>query len=109
MPSPPGGAGPARRSWPSSGGGALDGTGKGVATLVRHDVPFIGIVAGSQQAVAQHEFARRLAGHGETVRAPRAIGPALRRARASGRPSLITVWVDPDAYAHGTTNQNPYE
>ena len=35
--------------------------------------------------------------------------PALQRARESGKPSLINVWVDPDAYAPGTMNQTMYK
>jgi acetolactate synthase-1/2/3 large subunit len=31
------------------------------------------------------------------------------RARKSGKPSLINVWVDPDAYAPGTMNQTMYK
>ncbi|MDX6315374.1 MAG: hypothetical protein QOF44_4838, partial [Streptomyces sp.] len=27
----------------------------------------------------------------------------------SGKPSLINVWVDPDAYAPGTMNQTMYK
>ncbi|CAM5463645.1 Acetolactate synthase OS=Streptomyces tendae OX=1932 GN=GUR47_01740 PE=3 SV=1 [Streptomyces tendae] len=46
-----------------------------------------------------------LGGHGEEVRDPADIGPALRRARESGKPSLING-LDPDAYAPGTMNQN---
>lgn len=37
------------------------------------------------------------------------VGPALRRARESGKPSLVNVWVDPDVYAPGTTNQTMYK
>jgi acetolactate synthase-1/2/3 large subunit len=55
------------------------------------------------------QFARMLGGHGEEVRDPADIGPALRRARESGKPSLINVWVDPDAYAPGTMNQTMYK
>ena len=42
------------------------------------------------------KFAQMLGGYGEEVRDPADIGPALRRARESGKPSLINVWVDPD-------------
>ncbi|MCU1654031.1 MAG: hypothetical protein QOC67_2862 [Pseudonocardiales bacterium] len=48
-------------------------------------------------------------GYGEEVRDPADIGPALQRARESGLPSLINVWVDPDVYAPGTMNQTMYK
>lgn len=35
--------------------------------------------------------------------------PALQRARRPGLPSLINVWIDPEAYAPGTTNQTMYK
>jgi acetolactate synthase-1/2/3 large subunit len=50
-----------------------------------------------------------LGGYGEEVRDPKDIGPAMQRARESGLPSLINVWVDPDAYAPGTMNQTMYK
>ena len=42
-----------------------------------------------------------LGGYGEEVREPKDIRPALERARESGKPSLINVWVDLDAFAPG--------
>ena len=59
--------------------------------------------------VRYDEFARMLGGHGEEVRDPKDIAPALQRARESGKPSLINVWVDPDVYAPGTMNQTMYK
>jgi acetolactate synthase-1/2/3 large subunit len=55
------------------------------------------------------QFAKMLGGHGEEVRDPQDIQPALQRARASGKPSLINVWIDPEAYAPGTQNQTMYK
>lgn len=55
------------------------------------------------------EFARMLGGHGEAVRKPSEIRPALERARASGKPYLVNVWIDPAAYAPGTMNQTMYK
>ena len=55
------------------------------------------------------EFAKMLGGYGEEVRDPADIAPALRRARESGKPSLINVWIDPDASAPGTMNQTMYK
>jgi acetolactate synthase-1/2/3 large subunit len=50
-----------------------------------------------------------LGGYGEEVREPKDIRPAIERARESGKPSLINVWVDPDAFAPGTMNQTMYK
>ncbi|HVA84032.1 MAG TPA: thiamine pyrophosphate-binding protein [Candidatus Binataceae bacterium] len=55
------------------------------------------------------QFARMLGGHGEEVREAKDIGPALRRARESGKCALINVWIDPDVYAPGTMNQTMYK
>lgn len=58
-------------------------------------------------------FAEMLGGHGEEVRDPSEIGPALRRARESvrrdGRSAVINVWVDPNEYAPGTKAQTMYK
>ncbi|WP_326809155.1 thiamine pyrophosphate-binding protein [Streptomyces sp. NBC_01775] len=115
------------------GDGAFSLTGWDFETLVRYDLPFVGIVGNNssmnqirygQRAkygeererlgntlgdVPYDQFARMLGGHGEEVRDPAQIRPALERARASGKPSLINVWVDPDAYAPGTMNQTMYK
>jgi len=115
------------------GDGALSLTGWDFETMVRFDLPFVGVVGnnssmnqiryGQEQKygkargrvgntlgdVRYDEFARMLGGYGEEVRDPKDIGPALRRARESGKPSLINVWVDPEAYAPGTMNQTMYK
>ena len=115
------------------GDGAFSLTGWDFETLVRFDLPFVGIVGNNssmnqirygQKAkygdarervgntlgdVPFDQFARMLGGYGEEVRAPADIRPALERARESGKPSLINVWVDPDAYAPGTMNQTMYK
>lgn len=115
------------------GDGAFSLTGWDFETLVRYDLPFVGIVGNNssmnqirygQKAkygesrervgntlgdVPYDQFARMLGGHGEEVREPSEIRPALERARASGKPSLVNVWIDPDAYAPGTMNQTMYK
>jgi acetolactate synthase-1/2/3 large subunit len=115
------------------GDGAFSLTGWDFETLVRFNLPFVGVVGNNssmnqirygQEAkygqsrgrigntlgdVRYDEFARMLGGYGEEVRDPKDIGPALQRARESGLPSLINVWVDPDAYAPGTMNQTMYK
>ncbi|MDP9793242.1 acetolactate synthase-1/2/3 large subunit [Catenuloplanes nepalensis] len=115
------------------GDGAFSLTGWDFETLVRFNLPFVGVVGNNSSMnqirygqmrkygeargrvgntlgdVRYDEFARMLGGHGEEVRNPEDIAPALRRARESGLPSLINVWVDPDAYAPGTMNQTMYK
>jgi acetolactate synthase-1/2/3 large subunit len=115
------------------GDGAFSLTGWDFETLVRYDLPFVGIVGnnssmnqirygqahkyGADRArlgntlgeVRYDEFARMLGGYGEAVSDPQEIGPALRRARESGKPSLINVWIDPDVYSPGTMNQTMYK
>ncbi len=58
-------------------------------------------------------FAKMLGGHGEEVREPGEIGPALRRAREAvlrdGRSAVVNIWVDPNEYAPGTKAQTMYK
>ncbi len=58
-------------------------------------------------------FAEMLGGHGEEVRDPNEIGPALRRAREAvrrdGKSAVINIWVDPNEYAPGTKAQTMYK
>ncbi|MFI5956074.1 thiamine pyrophosphate-binding protein [Cryptosporangium sp. NPDC051539] len=115
------------------GDGAFSLTGWDFETLVRFNLPFVGVVGNNSSMnqirygqlrkygearqrvgntlgdVHYDKFAQMLGGYGEEVRDPADIGPALRRARESGLPSLINVWVDPDAYAPGTMNQTMYK
>ncbi|MGH3385263.1 MAG: thiamine pyrophosphate-binding protein [Nocardioidaceae bacterium] len=115
------------------GDGAFSLTGWDFETMVRFNLPFVGIVGNNSSMnqirygqiqkygedrgrigntlgdVKYDEFARMLGGYGEEVRDPKDIAPALQRARESGKPSLINVWVDPDAYAPGTMNQTMYK
>ena len=115
------------------GDGAFSLTGWDFETLVRFNLPFVGVVGNNSSMnqirygqmrkygearqrvgntlgdVPYDQFARMLGGYGEEVRDPADIAPALRRARESGLPSLINVWVDPDAYAPGTMNQTMYK
>ena len=115
------------------GDGAFSLTGWDFETLVRFDLPFIGIVGNNSSMnqirygqIAKYgdargrvgntlgdirygEFARMLGGYGEDISDPDEIRPALERARESGKPSLINVWVDPEVYAPGTMNQTMYK
>ncbi|GLY96671.1 thiamine pyrophosphate-binding protein [Actinoplanes sp. NBRC 103695] len=115
------------------GDGAFSLTGWDFETMVRFNLPFVGVVGNNSSMnqirygqkrkygearervgntlgdVHYDKFAEMLGGYGEEVRDPKDIGPALQRARESGLPSLINVWVDPDAYAPGTMNQTMYK
>lgn len=115
------------------GDGAFSLTGWDFETLVRFDLPFIGVVGNNSSMnqirygqIAQYgaergevgntlghvrysEFATMLGGYGEEVHNPADIQPALQRARESGKPSLINVWIDPEVYAPGTMNQTMYK
>jgi thiamine pyrophosphate-dependent acetolactate synthase large subunit-like protein len=115
------------------GDGAFGLTGFDFETLVRNKLPFVGVV-GNNSAWNQIRFgqiarfgkergdignvmgdvhfdlfAKALGGYGEEVRDPKDIRPALERARESGLPSLINVWIDPEAYSPGTMNQTMYK
>ena len=115
------------------GDGAFGLTGWDFDTMVRFDLPFVGVVGNNSAwnqirfgQIAKYGdnrgdvanvlsdvrfdlFADMLGGYGEEVRDPAAIRPALERARDSGKPSLINVWIDPDAYSPGTMNQTMYK
>ena len=118
------------------GDGALAMTGWDFETAVRFKLPFLGVV-GNNSAMNQircgqimkygkergdignmlgdvpfGKFAEILGGHGEDVREPKDIRPALERAReavASGKPALVNIWVDIDVWAPGTRNQTMYK
>jgi acetolactate synthase-1/2/3 large subunit len=115
------------------GDGAFSLTGWDFETMVRFDLPFVGIVGNNSSMnqirygqiqkygedrgrvgntlghVPYDQFAKMLGGYGEEVTDPADIAPALQRARESGKPSLINVWVDPEVYAPGTMNQTMYK
>jgi acetolactate synthase-1/2/3 large subunit len=129
----------AKLAWPQKevlvlfGDGSFGLTGWDFDTMVRQNLPFIGVVGNNSymnqirygQIVKYGEergdagnylgnvdfekFAQMLGGYGEAVRDPKDIRPALERARESGLPSIINVWVDPDAFAPGTMNQTMYK
>lgn len=115
------------------GDGAFSLTGWDFETMMRFDLPFIGVVGNNSYMnqirygqiqkygvergdignklgdVHYDEFAKLLGGHGEEVREPSQIRPALERARESGKPALINVWIDQNAFAPGTMNQTMYK
>jgi acetolactate synthase-1/2/3 large subunit len=115
------------------GDGAFSLTGWDFETMVRFDLPFIGVVGNNSHMnqirygqiqkygeergdvgnklgdVKYDQFAKMLGGYGEEVRDPKDIRPALERARESGKPALINVWIDQNAFAPGTMNQTMYK
>ncbi|HET6519435.1 MAG TPA: thiamine pyrophosphate-dependent enzyme, partial [Geminicoccaceae bacterium] len=118
------------------GDGSFSLTGWDFETCVRFNLPFLGVI-GNNSAMNQirygqiskygrergeignklgdveySKFAQMLGGHGEEVREPDQIRPALERAREavrSGVPALVNIWVDPEMYAPGTMNQTMYK
>jgi acetolactate synthase-1/2/3 large subunit len=104
------------------GDGAFSLTGWDFETMVRFDLPFVGVVGnnsymnqirygqiqkyGAERGdignklgdVEYDKFAQMLGGYGEEVREPE-----------SGKPSLINVWIDQNAFAPGTMNQTMYK
>jgi acetolactate synthase-1/2/3 large subunit len=84
-------------------------------TAVRHDLPIVIVVSNNEGWTARvegirkpgrelgwtqfEEVAKALGGHGELVEKPNEIRPALERAFASGKPSIVNVRTDPTARA----------
>jgi acetolactate synthase I/II/III large subunit len=115
------------------GDGAFSLTGWDFETMVRFNLPFIGVIGNNSYMnqirygqiqkygeergdvgnklgdVPYDKFAQILGGYGEEVREPDQIRPALERARESGKPALINVWIDQNAFAPGTMNQTMYK
>jgi acetolactate synthase-1/2/3 large subunit len=99
------------------GDGAFGFSGMEWDTLVRHNVPVVGIVGNNgiwglekhpmeflygysvvadlRPETRYDQVVEALGGHGELVRAPGELRPALERAFAAGRPALVNVLTDP--------------
>ncbi|HOV84998.1 MAG TPA: thiamine pyrophosphate-binding protein [Syntrophobacteraceae bacterium] len=115
------------------GDGAFGLTGFDYDTLVRFNLPVIGIVA-NNAAWNQVRFAQlnkygpergntanllsplrydriveAMGGHGEHVTDPSGIRPALERARESGKPACINVMVDREVFSSSTRNLTIYK
>ncbi|WP_434710568.1 thiamine pyrophosphate-binding protein [Rhizobium sp. YTUHZ045] len=93
--------------------------GQEFATAIRYDLPIIAIVInnGMYGTIRMHQereypgrvsstdltnpdfaaLARAYGGHGETVESTEEFAPAFGRARASGKPAIIEVKLDPEA------------
>jgi acetolactate synthase-1/2/3 large subunit len=115
------------------GDGAFGLTGFDYDTLIRFNMPVIGIVANNaawnQVRYGQAErygqvrgdvanilsplrydrVVEAMGGYGEHVTEPSQIRPALERARRSGKPSLINVMVDPNVFSSGTMTQSMFK
>jgi acetolactate synthase-1/2/3 large subunit len=115
------------------GDGAFGLTGFDYDTLIRFNMPVIGIVANNaawnQVRYGQIERYGRtkgdvanilsplrydrvveaIGGYGEHVTEPSQITPALERARGSGKPSLINVMVDPNVFSSGTMKASMFK
>jgi acetolactate synthase I/II/III large subunit len=100
------------------GDGAFGFSGMEFDTMARHNLPVVGVVGNNGIWALEHhpmkflygysiaaelEPERRydqvvaaLGGHGELVRSPDELRPALERAFASGKPALVNVLTDPE-------------
>ena len=100
------------------GDGAFGFSGLEFDTMMRHDLPVVGIIgnngiwaleyhpmrflygyevaASLRPATRYDEVVKALGGHGELVRHPSELQPALERAFASGKPALVNVLTDPE-------------
>ena len=70
----------------------------GIWALEKHPMETIygySVAAELQPETRYDQVVEALGGHGELVRSPGELRPALERALASGRPSLINVLTDP--------------
>lgn len=115
------------------GDGSFAMTGFDIQTAIRFKLPYIAIVGNNSYMnqirfgqiqkygpergnvgnylgdINFEKFADMLDIHGEAVREPSQIRPALERARAAGTCAIVNVWLDPNAYAPGTENQTMYK
>jgi thiamine pyrophosphate-dependent acetolactate synthase large subunit-like protein len=99
------------------GDGAFGFSGLEFDTMVRHDLPVVGVMGNNgiwalekhpmefvygysvaadlQQACRYDKVVEALGGHGEFVERPDELRPALERAFAAGKPALVNVLTDP--------------
>jgi acetolactate synthase-1/2/3 large subunit len=70
----------------------------GIWALEKHPMEFLygySVAAELRPETPYHEVVQALGGHGELVRDPDELKPALARAFAAGRPALVNVLTDP--------------
>jgi acetolactate synthase-1/2/3 large subunit len=100
------------------GDGAFGFSGMEFDTMVRHKLPIVAVMGNNGIWALEHnpmqmlygyslaaelrpetrydEVVSALGGHGELVRSPEELEPALERAFASGKPALVNVLTDPE-------------
>jgi acetolactate synthase-1/2/3 large subunit len=100
------------------GDGAFGFSGMEFDTMVRHQLPIVAVMGNNGIWALEHhpmkflygyslaaelrpetrydEVVSALGGHGELVRSPAELRPALERAFASGKPALVNVITDPE-------------
>jgi acetolactate synthase-1/2/3 large subunit len=100
------------------GDGAFGFSGLEFDTMVRHGLPIVGVMGNNgiwalekhpmeylygysvaaelQPETPYEKVVEAVGGHGELVREPEELRPALERAFASGKPALVNVLTDPD-------------
>ncbi|HEV8095149.1 MAG TPA: thiamine pyrophosphate-binding protein [Burkholderiales bacterium] len=108
-----------------TGDGEFLMTGQELATAVQYELPIIVAVVnnGMYGTIRMHQersfpgrvsgtalrnpdfaaYARAFGGHGETVEETAQFAPAFERARASGKPSVIELRIDPEAITPSAT------
>ncbi|HEX8046093.1 thiamine pyrophosphate-binding protein [Rhizobium sp.] len=108
-----------------AGDGCFMMHGQEFATAVQYGLPLIALVInnGMYGTIRMHQereypgrvsataldnpdfaaLARAYGGHGETVRVTEDFGPAFERARASGKPAIIEIVLDPEAITPSRT------
>jgi acetolactate synthase-1/2/3 large subunit len=118
-------AAPQRTVVAVTGDGDFLMTGQELATAAQYGAPVITLVVnnGMYGTIRMHQereypgrisgtelknpdfaaYARAFGGHGELVETTEQFAPAFERARASGKPALIELKIDPDAITTATT------
>jgi len=118
-------AAPGRTVVAVTGDGDFLMTGQELATAAQYGAPVIALVVnnGMYGTIRMHQereypgrisgtelknpdfaaYARAFGGHGEVVETTEQFAPAFERARASGKPALIELRIDPDAITTTTT------
>ena len=121
----------AKRAFPErvvisvNGDGCFMMNGQEFATAVQYDLPVIVLIVdnGMYGTIRMHQereypgrvsgtqlvnpdfaaYARAFGGHGETVRTTAEFAPAFERAKASGKPAILHLFLDPEAITTSST------